>query len=132
MHCRDDSKTSKAPIFTFTQDSEPSDKVRKDKKKKQHKNKRDFRDFRNSITLATGVNIIEVEGKKKRKIYDVFHVSLLKQDIIKKGRVDENVTQLEFEVNDEQEYKVKDIQNSAIYAKVSKAGHLSRFYYLIS
>ena len=60
-HYGDDSKASKAPVSTSTQDSEPSDKARKNKKKKQHKDKRD------STNLSTGVNTAEVGDKSRRK-----------------------------------------------------------------
>lgn len=39
---------------------------------------------------------------------------------------------IEFEVGDSKKYKVKAIQNSAIYVKESKSGYLIRFYYLVS
>ena len=58
-HCGDESK-AKASMPTFTQNSEPSDKSRKDKKKKQHKAKRD------SIP-ATGVNKAEVGDHRAKK-----------------------------------------------------------------
>lgn len=67
------SKASKTPVFTFTQDSKPFNKAKKDKKKKQHKDKRnsrdskDFKNCRNSIILAIGVNTAEIRNKKKRK-----------------------------------------------------------------
>ena len=44
-----------------TQDSEFFDKAKKDKKKKQYKNKWD------SNTLATGVNVAEIDDKKRKK-----------------------------------------------------------------
>ena len=44
-----------------SQDSKPSNKVKKDKKKKQHKHKRD------STNPAIGINITRVGDKKKRK-----------------------------------------------------------------
>ena len=46
--------------------------------------------------------------------------------------VDENVTPLEFETIDNKKYKVKDIQDSNVYANKSKAGHLLELYYLVS
>ena len=60
----------------------------------------------------------------------VFHVSLLEQDTTRKGRVDENATELD--AGDESgEYEVEAIRNSAVYARES-AGHLPGFYYLVS
>ena len=57
---------------------------------------------------------------------------LLEQDITRKRWVDENATQLEFEANDNKKYKVKDIRDSAVYAKLSEAGYLPELYYLLS
>lgn len=73
-----------------------------------------------------------LELLKKWRIYDVFHVSLLKQETTKKEQVDETTSWLEFENdNNEKKYKVKAICDSMIYIKESK-GHLPSFYYLIS
>lgn len=58
-------------------------------------------------------------------------MSLLEQDIIRKKWVDKNVTQLEFDVDNKKEYKVEEIRDSAVYARVSKR-HLSGLYDLIS
>lgn len=46
---------------------------------------------------------------KKWSIYNVFHVSLLKKDIIKKGQVDDDITQMEFKYNDNNKYEVQGI-----------------------
>ena len=61
-------------------------------------------------------------------------MSLLEQDIIKKGRVDEKtVKQLEFEAGgNNQEYKMEGICDNAVYARESEAGHLLGLYYLVS
>ena len=59
-HCRDKSK-AKAFVSTFIQDSELSNKGRKDKKKKHYKDKHD------STNPATGVNTADVSDKKKKK-----------------------------------------------------------------
>ena len=64
--CGDESKT-KAPASTPTQDSEPSDKARKDKKKK-HQDKRGSKEPKDSSTPASGVNKAEVgRGRQRRK-----------------------------------------------------------------
>ena len=68
---------------------------------------------------------------KKWRIYDVFLILLLEQDITKKKRVEDNMTQLEFKVGDNAKYKMEIIQDSAIYIKKLEAGHLPEFYYLI-
>ena len=59
-------------------------------------------------------------------------MSLLEQDIIRKGRVDENATELDEGNNDSGEYKVEAIWDSAVYVRKSELGHLSGFYYLVS
>ena len=59
-------------------------------------------------------------------------MSLLEQNITKKERVEDNVTQLELEAGDNSEYKVEAIWDSAVYTRKSKAGHLLGLYYLIS
>ena len=73
----------------------------------------------------------KLELLKKWRIHDVFHVSLLEQDIIRKGRVNVNV--MEFEAgSDDKEYEVEGIWDSAVYAKESITGHLPGVYYLVS
>ena len=61
-------------------------------------------------------------------------MSLLEQDTIRKGRVDEKIAeQLEFEIDgDNEEYKVEGICDSAVYTRESGAGHLPGLYYLLS
>ena len=57
-------------------------------------------------------------------------MSLLEQDITKKGR---EFSVPEFEPsNDDKEYKVEAIWDSAVYAKESELGHLPGLYYLVS
>ena len=60
-------------------------------------------------------------------------MSLLEQDITRKGRVDKKVREIEFNAcdNDSEEYKVEAIQDSGVYARESK-DHLLGLYYLIS
>ena len=60
-------------------------------------------------------------------------MSLLKQNITKKGQVGEKTSQLEFEDNGQgKEYKVETIRNNAVYAKESESGQLPGLYCLIS
>lgn len=57
-------------------------------------------------------------------------MSLPEQDTIKKGRMNEILPVLEFEVSNNKEYKVEVIQNSTVYTKkVDK--HLLGLYYLV-
>ena len=62
-------------------------------------------------------------------MHDVFHMSVLEQDITRKGRVDEKA--MELDVGNNEEYEVEAICNSAVYARES-AGHLPGLYYLVS
>ena len=78
-----------------------------------------------------GKQVYKLELSKKWKIYDVFHVSLLEQDIIKKRQVDKNTTELNADDDNSKKYKVEVIWDSAIYAKESKSGHLPGLYYLV-
>ena len=74
------------------------------------------------------------ELPKKWRIYNVFYVSLLEQDITKKGRVDKEVRLIEFDANDNDsgEYKIEVIWDSVVYTRESKSGHLPGLYYLVS
>ena len=62
----------------------------------------------------------------------MFHVSLLEQDTIKKGRMSEEVSELDTDNKDSEEYKVEAIWHSAIYVNKLESGHLPGFYYLIA
>ncbi len=60
-------------------------------------------------------------------------MSLLEQDITRKGRVDEATSKLEIEGDgdDSEEYEIEAIRDSAVYARESE-GHLPGLYYLVS
>lgn len=45
--------------------------------------------------------------------------------------MNENVTHLEFEKNNNEEYEIKGIWNNTVYAKILEIDHLPRFYYLV-
>ena len=65
----------------------------------------------------------KLEWSKRWRIYDIFQVSLLEQNTTRKGRVDEKISQLEFEKDGKsKEYKVDKICKSAVYAKESESG----------
>lgn len=58
-------------------------------------------------------------------------MSPLKQYITKKGQVDKDTTKLNAGNNKRRKYKIKVIQENAVYVKESK-GHLAGLYYLMS
>ena len=71
----------------------------------------------------------KLELPRNWKIHDVFHVSLLEQDTIRKGR---EFPVQEFEPSDDnKEYKVEAIQDSAVYAKEADE-YLPGIYYLVA
>ena len=84
------------------------------------------------VLYPVGNQAYKLKLPKKWRIYDVFHVSLLEQDTTRKGRVEDNVTQLEFKAGDNTEYKVEAIWDSAVYARELKAKHLPKLYDQIS
>ena len=61
-------------------------------------------------------------------------MSLLDQNTTIKKRVDKKtIKQLEFETGgDNEEYKVEDICDNAVYIRESKVGYLLGLYYLVS
>ena len=54
---------------------------------------------------------------KKWRIHNVFHISLLEQDTIKKGQVNDTQLDFEFEAGNNKEYEIEGIQDSAVYAR---------------
>ena len=86
------------------------------------------------VLHPVGKQAYKLELPRKWRIYDVFHVSLLEQDTTRKGRVDEEVRQMEFNAgnNDSREYKVEVIWDSVVYARESESSHLPDLYYLVS
>ncbi len=81
-----------------------------------------FRHFR--VLQLVRKQAYKLELPKKWKIFDIFHISLLEQDITRKRQVDKTTSRLEFENNSNgKEYKVEVICNSAVYAKELDSGH---------
>ncbi len=72
----------------------------------------------------------------KWKIDDVFHVSLLEQDLTRKEQVDKTLPEpekeLEFEAEGNKKYKVKAIIDSMVYGQQSNdSNQMPSFYYLV-
>ena len=86
------------------------------------------------VLHPVGKQAYKLELPRMWRIHDVFHVSLLEQDTTRKGRVDEEVRQMEFDAGDDEsgEYEVEAIRDSAVYARESESGHLPGLYYLVS
>ena len=61
----------------------------------------------------------------------MFHMLLLKQNIITKRRVNKKVPELDARDKNSKKYKVKTIWNGAVYANKSESGHLLDLYYLV-
>ncbi len=76
----------------------------------------------------------KIELPKKWRIYDIFYMSLLEQETIRKGRVDETTSRLQFENDgDGEEYEVEAIRDNMVYTKELDSGHhLPGLYYLVS
>ena len=68
---------------------------------------------------------------KKLKIHNVFYVSLLEQDTIKKGQIDKNdIMKLNTNDNEGGKYKVEAIWDSGVYV-IESISHLPGLYYLV-
>ncbi len=105
----------------------------KTKRNKKLKNKF-FGPFR--VFHAVEKQAYKLELLTKWKIYDVFYVSLLEQDITRKGRVDnkalpEPEKELKFEARDNKEYEVKVIIDSAAYGQQANDQMLGLFYLVL-
>ena len=65
-------------------------------------------------------------------MHNIIHVSLLEHDTTRKERVDKQVTELELEAGNSKEYKIKAIQDSAVYTSKLESGQLPGLYYLVA
>ena len=83
------------------------------------------------VLHLVGKQTYKLKLPKKWKIHDVFYISLLEQNTTKKGQVNDIQLDFEFEAGNNKEYKINDIQDSAIYAKESTTSQLLRIYYLV-
>ena len=61
-------------------------------------------------------------------MHNIFHVSLLEQDITRKERVDQRIKEPELAASNSKEYKVEAIWDSAVYASESESGQLPGLY----
>ena len=84
------------------------------------------------VLYLIGKQEYKLELLKRWRIHDVFHGSLVEQDITRKKRVDDkNVVELDAG-NKSGEYQVEAIWDSAVYARKSKSSPLPSLYYLVS
>ena len=79
-----------------------------------------------------GKQAYKLKLRKKWRVYNVFYVSVLEQDTIRKGCMSEKVPELDAGDKDSEEYKVEAIWDNAVYANKSESGHLLSFYYLVA
>ena len=75
-----------------------------------------------------GKQAYKLDLPRNWRTYNIFHVSLLEQDNIRKGW---KFSVPEFEPGDEKEYEVEIIQDSAVYLKETDK-QLPGLYYLVS
>ncbi len=73
------------------------------------------------VLYAVGKQAYKLELPTKWKIQDIFYVSLLEQDNIKRGRVNKILPELEnnmgFKAKDNKKYEVKAIIDSTVYSQ---------------
>ena len=82
------------------------------------------------MLYPVGKQLYQLELPKKWRIHNVFHVSLLEQDITRKEQV-KKVPKLDAGDNSK-EYEVETIWDNAVYAMESESGHLPGLYYLVA
>lgn len=69
----------------------------------------------------------------KQKIYNIFYISLLEQNITRKRQVNKlSEPEKEFETEDNKKYKVKTIINSIVYGKEVNDQILGLYYLVLS
>ena len=82
------------------------------------------------VLYLVGKQAYKLKLSKKWRIHNIFHISLLEQDITKKRQVNNMQLNFEFEASNGEEYEVDGIWDSAVYARES-ARQLSGLYYLV-
>ena len=83
------------------------------------------------VLHPVGKQTYKLELPKKWRIHNIFHISLLEQNTLKKERVNDTQLDIEFEASNNKENEVDGIWDSAVYAKESATGQLSGLYYLV-
>ena len=82
------------------------------------------------MLYPVGKQVYKLEFPRNWRIHDVFYVSLLEQPDTTRKRREFSV--LDFEPGDDnKEYEVEAIRDSAVYAKEAD-GHLQELYYLVA
>ena len=82
------------------------------------------------VLHPVGKQAYKLELPKRWRIYNVFHVSLLEQDTIRKEQIDEYI--MELEAGNSEEYEVEAIWDSAVYASKLASCQLLGLYYLVA
>ena len=84
------------------------------------------------ILHPVGKQVYKLNLFIKSNIHDVFYVSLLEQNIIRKGQTNEIFPEpeLEFDASNNKEYEIEAIKDSVVYVKEAKK-HLPGLYYLV-
>ena len=103
----------------------------KTKKNKKLKSKI-FGPFR--VFHVVGKQVYKLELSMKWKIYNIFYMSLLEQDTIRKERVDNKAfsePEKNFKAGDDKEYEVKTIIDSAVNGQRANKNQIPSLYYLI-
>ena len=84
------------------------------------------------VLYLVGKQAYKLKLPKKWKVHNIFHVSMLEQNTIRKGLVSKKVPELDAGNKDNKKYRVEAICDSAVYANESKPGHLLGLYYLVA
>ena len=84
------------------------------------------------VLHPVGKQAYKFELPKKWRIHDVFHVSLLEKDTMKKRRVNDIQLDFKFKAGNNKEYEIDGIWDNIVYAKESGTGQLLGLYYLVS
>ena len=84
------------------------------------------------VLHPVGKQAYKLKLPKKWRVHNVFHMSMLEQNTTRKGRMSEEVPELDAGNEDSKEYKVEAIWDNAVYANKSESGHLPGLYYLVA